>query len=84
LFYCFVDLSIENPRIYVIPSNLVAKVVKDEHETWLKTPGKNNQRHNENDMRRIRNDYNLEIKSAPSGWMDEYLENWDLILGLKK
>jgi hypothetical protein len=84
LFYCFVDLSIDNPRIYVIPSNLVAKVVKEEHETWLKTPGRNNQKHNENDMRRIRNDYNLEIKSAPPGWMDEYLENWDLILGLKK
>jgi hypothetical protein len=30
-------------------------------------------------MRRIRNSYGTGLKSAPDGWMDKYLENWDLI-----
>lgn len=76
MFYCFVDFEQQNPNIYVIPAEKVAKVVKQSHATWLARPGKNGKSHNDSDMRRIRNSYGWPVESAPDGWMDEYLENW--------
>ena len=40
LFYCFVNLELVDPVVYVIPSRIVAKVVKDSHAEWLATLGK--------------------------------------------
>jgi hypothetical protein len=80
LFYCFVDLGPEHPNVYVVPSKKVAEVIADAHQTWLATPGRGGKQHNDTDMRRIITKYNMELKSAPEGWMDEYLENWDLLL----
>ena len=79
LFYCFVNLGEDNPQVYVIPASVVAKVIKTGHEKWLKTPGAKGQKHNDTDMRRIKNDYGMDIKSAPAGWMDKYLEKWELL-----
>ena len=79
LFYCFVNLGEDNPQVYVIPAKVVAKVIKSGHETWLSTPGSKGQKHNETDMRRISNSPRLENKYAPDGWMDKYLENWELL-----
>jgi len=79
LFYCFVDLSEEHPSVYVIPAKVVARVIKTGHENWLKTPGKRGQKHNDNDMRSISNNPGLANKYAPDGWMDEYLEKWELL-----
>ena len=79
LFYCFVDLGEDNPQVYVIPASIVAKVIKTGHEKWLKTPGAKGQKHNDSDMRRISNSPRLENKIAPTGWMDKYLEAWDLL-----
>jgi len=70
LFYCFVDLSGEHPSVYVIPSKLVARKLKTGHQDWLKTPGKRGQKHNDNSMRAI---------ETRDGWMDKYLERWDLL-----
>ena len=79
LFYCFVNLDLFNPSVWVIPSKLVAKVVTDTHTEWLATPGQQGQKHNETDMRRIMNDYGKNFKSVKPGWMDKYLEAWDLL-----
>lgn len=79
LFYCFVDLGDEHPSVYVIPSKVVAKVVRESHATWLKTPGAKGQRHNDNDMRSISNSPRIPSKYAPEGWMDKYLEQWELL-----
>lgn len=79
MFYCFVDLGVEHPEVYVIPAKKVAEVVRESHAKWLATPGKKGQQHNETDMRRIRKNYVMDLKSAPDGWMDKYLENWNLI-----
>ena len=77
MFYCFVDLTEPHPIVFVIPALQVAKVVTESHAKWLRTPGKKGQSHNETDMRRIRNSYGMDLKSAPDGWMEKYLENWD-------
>ncbi len=79
LFYCFVNLDLLNPSVWVIPSKLVAKVVTDTHAEWLATPGQQGQKHNETDMRRIMNDFGKNFKSVKPGWMDKYLEAWDLL-----
>lgn len=79
MFYCFVDFGYEEARIYVIPAKKVAKVVKESHATWLNLPGKNGKPHNDSDVRRIRNHYSLDLQSAPRGWMDKYLENWEIL-----
>ena len=80
LFYCFVHLDLINPSVYVVPSKLVSEVITKIHSEWLGTPGKNGQAHNENNFRSIKNDYGKNYKSVSAGWMDEYLENWDLLL----
>jgi hypothetical protein len=77
LFYCFVDLGEDNPSVYVVPSKMVAKIIKTGHALWLKTPGKKGQKHNDNSMRAISNEPRLSNKYAPSGWMDKYLEKWE-------
>ncbi len=79
LFYCFVDLGKEHPTIHVVPAKVVARVVRESHAVWLASPGKKGQIHNDSDMRRIRNSYGWRVKSAPDGWMDKYLEAWDLL-----
>jgi hypothetical protein len=76
MFYCFVALGDIHSDVYVIPAEAVANAVKESHATWLETPGVKGQQHNDTDMRRIRNKYGMGLKSAPDGWMDQYLENW--------
>jgi hypothetical protein len=77
MFYCFVALGDIESNIYVIPAEKVAKVVTESHATWLKTPGAKGQQRNDTEMRRIKNRYKMKIESAPDGWMDKYLENWN-------
>jgi hypothetical protein len=79
VFYCFVALGEIESKIYIIPAAQVAKVVKESHATWLSTPGAKGQKRNDTDMRRIKNRYRMNLKSAPDGWMDKYLEKWDQI-----
>jgi hypothetical protein len=80
LYYCFVALDEGNSLVYIIPATKVSEVVEDSHRTWLDTPGAKGQKHNETKMRFIKNRYGaLSVKSAPDGWMDEYLEAWDPI-----
>jgi hypothetical protein len=76
LFYCFVDFGSLNGEIYVIPANVVASTIKDDHAKWLATPAKSGNAHNDTDGRRLR----AETFTKPLGWMDEYLENWDLLV----
>ena len=76
MFYCFVALGEIESNVYVVPAEKVAKVVTESHSTWLNTPGAKGQQRNDTDMRRIRNRYGMNLKSAPDGWMEIYLENW--------
>ena len=79
LFYCFVDMGKIHPDVYVVPSKLVAKIVKDTHTKWLETPGKKGQQHNDNNLRIISDPPRIPLKINPPGWLDAYLENWDQI-----
>ena len=79
MFYCFVALGDIQSDVYVIPAKQVSEVVTESHATWLSIPGAKGQKRNDSDMRRIKNDYGMNLRSAPAGWMDKYLEKWDLL-----
>lgn len=69
LFYIFVMLKseFERPDFYIVPSEELAENVKNNHQTWLNTPGRNGQAHNDNDMRSFRDN------------VDIYKEKWELL-----
>lgn len=77
MYYCFVALGNIESNVYVIPAVNVARAVTESHATWLGTPGAKGQQRNNTDMRRIKNRYGMNLKSAPDGWMDKYLEAWE-------
>ena len=89
LFYCFVDMgegSASQPVTYIIPSTVVATVLKKSHQLWLDTPGKDGKPHNDTEMRRLLPDYNFRRQEQPkdddifsAGWMEQYKENWDVL-----
>ena len=69
LFYVFVNLKSpkERPDFYIVPSMRVAEFVKNDHQNWLKTPGKRGQAHKDNPVRQFRD---------PDR---KFLERWDLL-----
>ena len=76
VFYCFVDFEPEDPAVFVIPSPVVADAITVDHATWLATPGRNGQPHKPTGLRRLR----PRMYGQAEGWIDAYLEAWNLIL----
>ncbi|MGB7300592.1 MAG: hypothetical protein WBD34_14820 [Burkholderiaceae bacterium] len=88
LFYCFVDFGkavTDIPLVYILPSETVADVLREDHSTWLSSPGRNGHVRKDSNMRRFKPDYsnNLGEKTRyKKGWLEEYRNAWHLI-GLK-
>lgn len=86
LFYAFLDFGktlVDPPACFIVPSQVVADVVKRSHEVWLATPGKAGQQRADSDFRRFLPDYDrmgLVFGCGP-GWLEPYRESWDLIEG---
>ena len=83
LFYCFVDFGkTENkrPKVYVVPSGIVANVVTSSHKQWLADPGKRGQPHRDSKVRRFLPAY--KHIPYPTGWLDKYKDAWHQ-LGLR-
>jgi hypothetical protein len=79
LFYCFVDFGkslADQPKTWVVPSQVVAQAVGDVYRDWLKTPGAKGQQRKESDFRRFLPDYRP-LAAYQDGWLKLYLENWD-------
>jgi hypothetical protein len=79
LFYAFVDLEPELPVTYIVPSSVVADVLKKSHQAWLAAPGARGQQRNDNPMRRIRPVYEDPLPDYPHNWLEEWRERWDLL-----
>lgn len=79
LFYAFVDLEPELPVTYIVPSNVVAHVLRAAHQAGLATPGARGQKRNDNDLRRIRPTYADAYPGYSADWMEEWRERWDLL-----
>jgi hypothetical protein len=78
-FYALVDLEVSPPVTHIVPSKVVAEVVRAEHAAWLAIPGKKGQARRDNDIRRLVPTYSHEVPGFPAGWLDEYKERWDLL-----
>lgn len=88
LYYCFVDLGkkLSDPvKTYVIPSRVVANILKKSHSVYLSGSGLKGRERKDTDMRRLLVDYTRIFRGHKdeslykAGWLDPYLENWDLI-----
>ena len=72
IIYILVSLNeLDTPEYHIVPSKVVARTIREEHQKWLHTPGKDGQPHHDT---AIRNFYDEE---------DMYLDKWD-ILSIKK
>ena len=79
LWYVFVDMELDSPTCYVVPSAIVARVVEESHKTWLAMPGKKGKTHRDSDMRKLRPRYPFDLPGFPDNWLDQYRERWDLL-----
>ena len=83
LFYAFLDFGkdlVTPPTCYIVPSQVVADVVRRSHQVWLATPGKAGQQRKDTEFRRFLPDYDrmgISIGHG-SGWLDPYREAWHL------
>lgn len=68
IIYILVALNkLEEPEYHIIPSKVIAETITKSHKIWLATPGRNGQKHNDNNIRRF---YDKE---------DIWLNRWDLL-----
>lgn len=86
LFYCFVDFGKgldHRPEVYVVPSKVVAKVIKESHRVWLSNPGRKGQKRKDSSVRRMLPDYSNTFRPTPTpypkGWLDKYRDAWHLL-----
>ena len=77
LMYCFVDLQSVPEKVYVVPSKKVAQVLVEADKEWMKKPMRDGSKRSQNMWRMIKPRFIIKLESAPHGWMDKYLENWD-------
>jgi hypothetical protein len=85
LYYCFVDFGktqLDVPKKYLLPSAVVAKVLTESHQAWLKTPGAKGQLRKDGQMRRLLPDYKrifVKENPYPAGWLEVYRDAWHLL-----
>jgi len=82
-FYAFVDLEPETPVTHIVPSAVVARVLKRAHQVWVDTPGRGGRPHSpDSPFRRLLPDFSpLEVPGYRGRWLDKYRERWDLLKG---
>jgi len=76
LYYCFVNIEKEkhNFRFFIVPSGIVARYVKEQHEYWISTRQYEPQ---ETIMRRFRLGLDTDGYSIPTPIAYEYENKWD-------
>lgn len=68
IIYVLVNLNnLGQPEYHIVPSNIIANTVKEGHQKWLNTPGKNGQEHNDSNVRLF------------TDFDNKYLNNWNLL-----
>lgn len=78
IYYVFISLNEHDaPEYYIVESKLVAISVKQSHQKWLDTPGRNGQKHKDTSMRKFGFDASrdnvLGLRS------EDYKSNWDCL-----
>lgn len=75
LFYCFVNIAKTTNafRFFIVPSNVVAKYVKEQHQLWLKQDAK----HKNSTMRVFRIGLAAEKYKIATPTAEQYENNWE-------
>lgn len=78
LFYCFVNIAKEGQalRFFIVPSKVVARYVKEQHELWLNAKESHSR---ENKMRTFRIGLKDEKYPIPTPTVEEYENSWQLL-----
>lgn len=70
LFYALLDVEPEVPEVLVVPSRIVADVLRREHAAWLAIPGKGGRPHRDSSARRLAPSYSHHVPGLEAdGWM---------------
>lgn len=80
LFYCFVNISKNTNlfKFYIVPSKVVARYVREEHQLWIDEKKKEDKKVKYNtDMRLFRIGIKGEKYSIKTPTAEEYEDNWD-------
>lgn len=82
LFYVFLSFPNDSDRLpdaFVVPSVVVADILRLAHTTWLAKPGRNGQAHKDGEMRRFLPSYaHLGLGEAYGpGWLEPYRDAWE-------
>ncbi len=82
LFYCFVNISKNTNlfKFYIVPSKVVAKYVKEQHQLWIDEKKKEGKTMNTTDMRKFRLGLKGEKYLLDTPTVEEYEGNWDFNL----
>jgi hypothetical protein len=89
LFYCFVDFGKDlkdHPKCWVVPNAIVARTLSLSQQKWLSLSGKRGEPHKDSDFRRFLPNYDrIQLGTEfGAGWLDPYLEAWNLIHGVRQ
>jgi len=83
LFYCFVNISKDTHlfKFYIVPSKVVAKYIKEEHQIWIDEKKKEEKKVKyDTDMRLFRMGVKGETYLVKTPTVEEYEDNWDFKL----
>ena len=78
LFYCFVIIwqRTKESRFFIIPSKVVARYVKEEHQLWLARKEKEGKRVKDTEMRVLRIGFDDEKYEIATPSTQKYEDNW--------
>ena len=78
LFYCFVNIGKRTNefRFYIVPSTVVARYVKEEHDLWLKAKKEEGKKVKDAAMRIFRIGLKGEKYSITTPTTERYENNW--------
>lgn len=78
LFYCFVNIKKPTNifKFYIVPSKIVAKYVKEEHQLWLDEKKKEGKKVKDTEMRIFRIGLNAEKYKVSTPTAERYENNW--------
>jgi len=77
LFYCFVIIwqRTKESQFFIVPSKVVARYVKKEHQLWLATK-RGAKKVNDNKMRTFRLGFKGNKYQVPTPTVERYKDNW--------
>jgi hypothetical protein len=86
IYYCFVGFGTNPPGCWIVPSAIVADVLKRSYLHWLNTLGRGGEPHKPSNMRRFCEsyDHNKFSSGFSMGWLDDFRDKWETLEAVTK